>query len=55
MDVSGTMWIATIIATLGVVAVDFVIVARRPHEPSMREATLWVSITSAWPSSSGSA
>ena len=44
MDVSGTMWIATIIATLGVVAVDFVIVARRPHEPSMREATLWVSI-----------
>ena len=44
MDVSLTVWVVTLIATLGVVAVDFIIVARRPHEPTMREATLWVSI-----------
>ncbi|WP_295658402.1 TerC family protein [uncultured Nocardioides sp.] len=44
MDVSSTMWIITIVATIGVLAVDFVIVALKPHEPSLREATIWVSI-----------
>lgn len=42
MDVSSSVWIITIVATIGVLALDFVIVARNPHEPSLREATLWV-------------
>ena len=42
MDVSMTVWAVTIVATLAVLSVDFIIVARNPREPSMREATLWV-------------
>ncbi len=44
MDVSSTVWIITIVATIGVLALDFVIVALKPHEPSLREATIWVTI-----------
>jgi tellurite resistance protein TerC len=44
MDVSSTVWIITIVATISVLAVDFVIVALKPHEPSLREASIWVSI-----------
>ncbi|HWL49340.1 MAG TPA: TerC family protein [Acidimicrobiia bacterium] len=43
MDVSLTTWTITIVITLTVLCLDFVIVARNPHEPSLREATLWVS------------
>jgi tellurite resistance protein TerC len=42
MDVSLTVWIVTLVATLGVLSLDFIIVARNPHEPSLREATIWV-------------
>jgi tellurite resistance protein TerC len=42
MDVSTTVWAVTLVATLAVLALDFLIVARKPHEPSLREATLWV-------------
>ena len=42
MDVSMTVWAVTIVGTLAVLSVDFIIVARNPREPSMREATLWV-------------
>ncbi|MFC5728820.1 MULTISPECIES: TerC family protein [Nocardioides] len=44
MDVSSSVWIITILATISVLAVDFVIVALKPHEPSLREASIWVSI-----------
>ncbi len=44
MDVSSTVWIITIVATISVLAVDFVIVALKPHEPSLREASIWVAI-----------
>ncbi len=44
MDVSLSVWIITIVATISVLAVDFVIVALKPHEPSLREATIWVAI-----------
>lgn len=44
MDVSSSVWFITIVATIGVLAVDFVIVALKPHEPSLREASIWVSI-----------
>ena len=43
MDVSMTVWVATLVVTLAVLALDFFIVARNPREPSLREATLWVS------------
>jgi tellurite resistance protein TerC len=34
---------ATLVALVGMLVADLLIVGRRPHEPSMREATLWVS------------
>jgi len=40
LDVSLTMWAATIAAILVLLAMDFVI-GRNPHDVSMREATLW--------------
>jgi len=40
VDVSLTMWAATIAAILLLLAMDFVI-GRNPHDVSMREATLW--------------
>ncbi|MGH3473833.1 MAG: TerC family protein [Aeromicrobium sp.] len=42
MDVSTTTWAVTLVVILAVLALDFFIVARNPHEPSLREATLWV-------------
>ncbi|MEU4216318.1 TerC family protein [Actinoplanes sp. NPDC026623] len=42
MNVSAWVWIATLIALVVVLAVDLLIVGRRPHEPSMREAGAWV-------------
>jgi tellurite resistance protein TerC len=43
MDVSLTVWIATLVVLLGVISLDFFLVARSPHEPSLRESTMWVS------------
>jgi tellurite resistance protein TerC len=43
MDVSLTAWIATLVVLLGVISLDFFLVARSPHEPSLRESTMWVS------------
>ncbi|TWD82629.1 tellurite resistance protein TerC [Kribbella amoyensis] len=43
MTVSLSAWIVTIAALLALLVLDFLIVARKPHEPSLREATLWVS------------
>jgi tellurite resistance protein TerC len=40
--VSAWVWIATLVALVAVLAVDLLIVGRRPHEPSMREAGGWV-------------
>ncbi len=42
MDVSLSVWVLTLVLTIGVLALDFFIVARNPHEPSLREASLWV-------------
>jgi tellurite resistance protein TerC len=42
LNVSAWVWIATLIALVVVLAVDLLIVGRRPHEPSMREAGAWV-------------
>ena len=42
MNVSAWVWIATLVALIAMLAVDLLIVGRRPHEPSMREAGTWV-------------
>ncbi len=42
MNVSAWVWIATLVALVAMLAVDLLIVGRRPHEPSMREAGSWV-------------
>ena len=42
MTVSAWVWVVTLIALVVVLAVDLLIVGRRPHEPSMREAGAWV-------------
>jgi tellurite resistance protein TerC len=44
MDVSLLVWAATLVVLVAVICLDFAIVARRPHEPSLREATIWVVI-----------
>jgi tellurite resistance protein TerC len=42
LNVSTWVWIGTLVALVIVLAVDLLIVGRRPHEPSMREAGTWV-------------
>jgi tellurite resistance protein TerC len=42
LNVSAWIWIATLAALVALLAVDLLIVGRRPHEPSMREAGGWV-------------
>jgi tellurite resistance protein TerC len=42
LNVSAWVWVATLVALVAVLAVDLLIVGRRPHEPSMREAGGWV-------------
>ncbi|WP_082376844.1 TerC family protein [Nocardiopsis sp. NRRL B-16309] len=44
MDIQPWVWAVTITVLLAVIAVDFVIIARRPHEPSMREAAAWIGV-----------
>ena len=39
MDVHPVVWWSTVVLTTAVLIVDVVIIGRRPHEPSMREAT----------------
>ena len=43
MNVPTWVWIATVVGIVAVLAVDLLIVGRRPHAPSMRESLLWVS------------
>jgi tellurite resistance protein TerC len=42
LNVSGLVWAGTLVALTAVLLVDLVIVGRRPHEPSVRESSLWV-------------
>ncbi|MEU7619537.1 TerC family protein [Micromonospora rifamycinica] len=43
MNVSGMVWAGTLVALTAVLLVDLFIIGRRPHEPSVRESSLWVS------------
>jgi tellurite resistance protein TerC len=42
MDVSYVVWAVTLVGLTGMLLVDLLIIGRRPHEPSLREATAWV-------------
>ncbi|KUL24840.1 tellurium resistance protein TerC [Actinoplanes awajinensis subsp. mycoplanecinus] len=42
MNISAWVWIATLVALVAVLAVDLLIIGRRPHEPTMKEAGGWV-------------
>ncbi|MFV2101168.1 TerC family protein [Micromonospora sp. LOL_024] len=42
MDVSGLVWAGTLVALTALLTADLLIIGRRPHEPSVRESSLWV-------------
>ncbi|GID31818.1 TerC family protein [Paractinoplanes brasiliensis] len=42
MNISAWVWIATLVAVVVVLAIDLLIIGRRPHEPSMKESGSWV-------------
>jgi tellurite resistance protein TerC len=42
LNLSPSVWIATLVALVAVLAVDLFIIGRRPHEPTMKEAGAWV-------------
>src|SRR3954470_18305261 len=42
--VSAWVWIATLVALVAVLAVDLLIIGRRPHEPSVKESGGWVAL-----------
>lgn len=44
MGVATWVWAATLVAVVVVLFIDLAVIGRRPHEPSMRESTIWVSI-----------
>jgi tellurite resistance protein TerC len=44
MAVTGLVWAITLIVLVGVLVVDLAIVARRPHQPSVRESSIWVAV-----------
>jgi len=47
VDVSTTAWWVTIGTTVAVLIFDVLIVGRRPHEPSMKECTLYIGVYTA--------
>jgi tellurite resistance protein TerC len=44
MGVETWVWVVTLVAMVGVLVVDLVVIGRRPHTPSLRESTIWVCI-----------
>jgi tellurite resistance protein TerC len=44
MHVSLLVWAITLVALIAILAVDLAIIGRRPHEPSMKEAAIWVAV-----------
>ncbi len=44
MGVQPWVWAVTLVALVGVLVVDLAVIGRRPHEPSLRESSIWVSI-----------
>lgn len=44
MTVSLTTWVITLVALIAIIVVDLIIVDRRPHDFTAREATKWISV-----------
>jgi TerC family integral membrane protein len=44
MGVETWVWVVTLVAMVGVLIVDLAVIGRRPHTPSLRESSIWVSI-----------
>ena len=44
MHVSSFAWALTLLVLVAILVVDLIVVGRRPHEPSMREAAAWVGV-----------
>jgi len=44
MDVPPWLWIASVALLVGLLAIDVFIIGRRPHEPTMRECTIAISV-----------
>src|SRR5687767_4678320 len=44
MDLATWVWPVTLAGLSAIVVADFVIISRRPREPTMRESTAWVSV-----------
>jgi tellurite resistance protein TerC len=44
VDVPTWVWLATVGAMLAVISLDFFLVLRRPHEPTLLESSLWVAL-----------
>jgi tellurite resistance protein TerC len=42
LNVSAWAWAGTLVVLTAILLVDLLIIGRRPHEPSIRESTLWV-------------
>jgi tellurite resistance protein TerC len=42
LDVSTGVWVVTLVVLIAVLAVDLLIIGRRPHEPSIKESSIWV-------------
>jgi tellurite resistance protein TerC len=44
LNITTWMWAVTLIVLTVVLLVDLLIIGRRPHEPSLRESSLWVAL-----------
>ena len=44
MHVSALVWAITLVTMIVIFAVDLLIVGRRPHEPSMHETAIWITV-----------
>lgn len=44
MNVHLYAWIATVVVMIAILAIDVFVIGRRPHEPSMREAGLFIGV-----------
>ncbi|MBT8227346.1 MAG: TerC family protein [Dactylosporangium sp.] len=42
MNVPGWVWLGTLVVLGLIMVFDLIVIGRRPHEPSMRESTMWV-------------
>src|SRR5258706_1436993 len=44
MGVETWVWVATLVVLVGVLLLDLLVIGRRPHEPKLKESTLWVTL-----------